>query len=537
MITDFIPFNQIRFFSSFISDYVLEKEELRTLYHHFPTSDNFKKQIEEKQIHFSDKARKRLVKILKEQYFGIKTSEKVLKNIELLEKNNTFTITTGHQLSLFTGHLYFIYKIISVINTTEILSEKYPDFQFVPVYWMATEDHDFEEINHFHLHNKTLCWNSEQKGMTGNFDTESLHDVFISFEKTIGMGKNAEFLKQLLKDSYLKNSSLASATRYLVNELFEHYGLIIIDGNHHELKKEFIPYMKNDLFQNVAYQEVSKTISEIQNINKNYPIQVNPREINLFYLTQNGRNRIISTENGFKVHQTDITFSENEILNELENFPERFSPNVILRPLYQEVILPNLAYIGGGGEIAYWLELKRFFNVENIPFPILMLRNSALLISEHQYDKIKKLNLSVKDLFLKVNDLKNKKIKEFSEFPIDFSSQKEVLQKQFSDLYILAEKTDVTFKNAVKAQEKKQLKGLENLEKRLLKAQKRKYSNELERIVVLQNELFPNGSLQERFSNFSEFYLEYGNLFIPNLVRDFDPFDFRFLVLKYGRKI
>ncbi len=533
MVTNFIAFDQIRFFSSFISDYVLEKKELQTLYHRFPTLDNFKKQIEEKQTCFSDQARKQLVEALKEQYSGVKTSEKVLKNIELLEKNNTFTVTTGHQLSLFTGHLYFIYKIISVINTTKFLSEKYPDFQFIPIYWMATEDHDFEEINHFHLHNKTLCWNSEQTGMTGNFSTESLNDTFNSFEKIVGMGKNADFLKQLFNDSYLKNNNLASATRFLVNALFQHYGLVIIDGNHHKLKKAFIPHIKNDLMQNIAYQEVSKTISEIQDINRNYPIQVNPRKINLFYLTKNGRNRIISTENGFKIHQTDITFSKNEIINELENFPERFSPNVILRPLYQEVILPNLAYIGGGGEIAYWLELKRFFNAENISFPILMLRNSVLLISERQYDKTKKLHLSVNDLFLKSDDLKNKKIREFSDFPIVFSSQKKVLQKQFSDLYVLAEKTDITFKNAVKAQEKKQLKGLENLEKRLLKAQKRKFSNEMERIILLQNELFPNGFLQERFSNFSDFYLERGSDFIPILVESFNPFDFRFLVVKY----
>lgn len=536
MTTNSIAFEQIRFFSSFISDYILEKEALKPLYQYFPTSENFKKQIEAKQTHFSEQARRRLVKALKEQYFGVKTSEKVLKNIELLEKNNTFTITTGHQLSLYTGHLYFIYKIISVINTTKILSEKYPDFQFVPIYWMATEDHDFEEINHFHLHSKTLCWNSEQTGMTGSFDTESLDNVFNSFEKMIGIGKDAEFLKQLFKDSYLKNKNLASATRFLVNALFEHYGLVIIDGNHRELKKAFIPYFRNDLMQNIANQEVSKTISEIQNIDKNYPTQVNPREINLFYLTENGRNRIVRNENGFNVHQTNIAFSKDEILSELENFPERFSPNVILRPLYQEVILPNLAYIGGGGEIAYWLELKRFFNAEKVPFPILMLRNSVLLISERQYNKIKKLHLSVEDLFLTSNDLKNKKIREFSEFPIDFSPQKEILQKQFSDLHALAEKTDVTFKNAVKAQEKKQLKGLEHLEKRLLKAQKRKHSNELERIISLQNELFPNGSLQERFSNFSEFYLECGDQLIPSLVNNFDPFDFRFLVIKYDDK-
>ncbi|MDO4229733.1 MAG: bacillithiol biosynthesis cysteine-adding enzyme BshC [Capnocytophaga sp.] len=533
MIIDQIPFEKIRFFSSFLSDYILEKDSLRYLYNHFPTLTNFKKQIDEKQNHFSQEARNLLVKAIKEQYFGTRTSTKVLENIELLGKKNTFTITTGHQLSLFTGHLYFIYKIISVINTTKILSEKYPDYQFVPIYWMATEDHDFEEINHFHLHKKTLHWSSSQTGMTGNFNTETLDQVFHLFEKNIGLGKNANTLKQLFKSSYLENNNLASATRFLVNALFEHYGVVVVDGNHHGLKKSFAPYMKNDLLQHTAYQEVSKSIQQIQQIDKTYPIQVNPREINLFYLTKNGRNRIITSKDRFQVHQTDITFSQSEILNELAHYPERFSPNVIMRPLYQEVILPNLAYIGGGGEIAYWLELKRFFDTEQIPFPILMLRNSAILISENQLNKIKKLQLSTEDLFLNNNDLKNKKIRQLSDFPIDFSQQKATLQKQFADLYQIAEQTDVSFKNAVKAQEIKQLKGLEKLEKRLLKAQKRKFAEQLARIDYLQDELFPHGSLQERFSNFSEFYLEQGDNFISNLVEDFNPFDFRFLLLKY----
>lgn len=533
MVIDRIPFGQIRFFSSLVGDYILERGDLRNLHDHFPTLINFKKQIEEKQKNFSQEARNRLVKALKEQYSETKTSEKVLENIDLLSQKNTFTITTGHQLSLFTGHLYFIYKIVSVINIAKKLSEEYPDYQFVPVYWMATEDHDFEEINHFHLHNKTLHWNSSQTGMTGNFNTKTLDEVFQLFEKHIGLGKNADTLKALFKSSYLENNDLASATRFLVNALFKQYGVVVIDGNHHLLKESFVPYMKNDLMQNTAYQEVSKSIQEIQQIDKSYPIQVNPREINLFYLTKDGRNRIIASEGGFQVHQTEITFSQSEILDELAQYPERFSPNVIMRPLYQEVILPNLAYIGGGGEIAYWLELKRFFDTEQIPFPILMLRNSALLVSENQFNKIKKLNLSTEDLFLKSNDLKNKNIKRFSEFPIDFSSQKATLRKQFEDLYKIAEQTDITFKNAVKAQETKQLKGLEKLEKRLLKAQKRKYAEQLTRIEFLQNELFPNGSLQERFSNFSEFYLEQGSDFIPNLITNFDPFDFRFLVIKY----
>ena len=533
MITTYIPYHDIRFFSKLICDYIDEREEVRPFYHHFPKIEEFKLQIEEKKKSFSKESREILVKSLQNQYSELKTSPKVLKNIVRLGDSNTFTVTTGHQLSLFTGHLYFIFKIISVINTTKRLSEAYPDCHFVPVYWMATEDHDFEEINHFHLSNRTLCWNSEQTGATGAFDTKELTAVFNTFSKAIGTSKDAETLKRLFENSYLKHSTLAEATRYLVNELFEDYGVVIIDGNDASLKQQLIPYIKNDLLQQTAHNEVNRTIAALQAVDKLYPVQVNPREINVFYLVEGLRERIVRTEEGFEVHNTAIKFSNEEILSELQAHPERFSPNVILRPLYQEVILPNLAYIGGGGEIAYWLELKSFFEKEKVLFPMLMLRNSAMLVSERQLEKIKKLSLSLTDVFLKPEDLKNLKVKQLSEFPIDFSPQKETLKAQFAHLYTLAERTDITFKNAVKAQEVRQLKGLEKLEARLLKAQKRKYDVQLEQIVVLQSELFPNNTLQERFSNFTDFYLVKGEQLISELVNDFNPFDFRFVVIQY----
>jgi bacillithiol biosynthesis cysteine-adding enzyme bshC len=533
MITAHIPYQNIRFFSKLITDYVLEKEELRPFYNHFPSLLHFKKQIVEKEESFEQNTRDVLVKSLKEQYAQQKATSKVLRNIELLAKRNTFTITTGHQLSLFTGHLYFIYKIITVINTAKKLSEVYTDCHFVPVYWMATEDHDFEEINHFHLSQQTIFWNSTQTGATGNFTTDTLEAVFQIFDRAIGLGKNADVLRLLFHNSYLKHQNLAEATRFLVNALFEEYGVVVIDGNDKALKELFVSYIKDDLLYHTAYNEVTKTIGALHQINASYPIQVNPREINMFYLTPNGRDRIVKANEGYAVYQKDIHFTKDEILKELNTFPERFSPNVILRPLYQEVILPNLAYIGGGGEIAYWLELKSFFEKENIPFPMLMLRNSAMLISERQEEKLQKLKISVEDLFLKTDDLMNKKIKQLSSFPIDFTPQKTVLQKQFTDLYLLAQQTDVTFEKAVKAQEAKQLKGLDQLEKRLLKAQKRKYSEELDHTVHLQNQLFPNALLQERFANFTDFYLQKGEKLIPELVNDFNPFDFRFVVIRY----
>src|SRR5690606_29172845 len=232
------------------------------------------------------------------------------------------------------------------------------------------------------------------------------------------------------------------------------------------------------------------------------------------------RERIIEQEGRFYVNETEITFSREELLKEVNENPERFSPNVITRPLYEEVVLPNLCYIGGGGELAYWFELKEYFEAVKVPFPILLLRNSALIENAKQNEKRKKLNISRAELFLKQHELINRKVRQISNIDIDFREQKEHLVRQFQHLYELAEKTDKSFLNAVKAQEVKQIKGLENLEKRLLKAQKRKLKDEVERIANLQNQLFPFKSLQERHTNFSEKYLEYGEGLIPELIKE-----------------
>src|SRR5690606_29461742 len=172
---------------------------------------------------------------------------------------------------------------------------------------------------------------------------------------------------------------------------------------------------------------------------------------NLFYLHNNQRERIVEVDGKYSVYGTNISWSQTDILNEVENHPERFSPNVILRPLYQEVILPNLCYIGGGGEIAYWLELKSNFEANNITFPILLVRNSVVLATKKQMEKAEKLKLSTADLFQKQKKLLNNKTKEISNFDIDFSTQKEFLKQQFENLYSIAAQTDISFKNAVKA--------------------------------------------------------------------------------------
>lgn len=524
-----IHYKNTGFFSKTMEDYLNADEKIQSFYNRFPSLRNFEKQIAEKKAsHFTSSQRQRLVKVLQEQYSDVKTSSLTQKNIESLAEENTFTITTGHQLNLFTGPLYFLYKIISTINMCEHLAMQYPNENFVPIYWMATEDHDFDEINYFNFKGKKVQWNSNQTGAVGRFSTEGLQEVFEVFSEHLGNSTNAKEIKRIFEKGYLEHNTLANATRYIANELFGDYGLVILDADSKTLKQQFTPYVEYELLNQISYKEVSKTISEF---GQHYNVQVNPREINLFYLTDEIRERIVLENGVYKVLNTSISWTKDEILDHLHKQTECFSPNVIMRPLYQEVILPNLCYIGGGGELAYWLELKSYFDKVNIPFPILLLRNSAQILSEKQQKKLEKLGVSVEELFLKQNDLLAKKVLNNSNVKIDFSQQKEFLQKQFDDLRELATKTEESFVGAVNAQEQKQLKGLENLEKRWLRAEKRRQKDMVERITLLQNEILPNQSLEERQRNFSEFYLEYGSNFIQILKDNLHPLQLEFTIL------
>ncbi|RFN57769.1 bacillithiol biosynthesis cysteine-adding enzyme BshC [Marixanthomonas ophiurae] len=529
MPTKTIPYQETNYFSSLICDYLAEKDALNPFFGNFPKLENFSKQIEKKQG-FTQESREILVESLKKQYINVSISKETRDNIQSLSNEKTFTITTGHQLNLFTGPLYFLYKIFSVINLSEKLNKKHPENHFVPVYWMASEDHDFEEINYFNFEGKKVQWNREASGAVGELSTNGLNEVLEVVHAKLGNSEHAQYLIELFKEAYTKYKTLSDATRYLANELFKDYGLVIIDGNDASLKKAFIPYVKKELTENLSYKKVTETTKKLTNLG--YAEQVHPREINLFYLTEGLRERIIERGGIFYINETELSFSKEELLEQLENHPERFSPNALLRPLFQEVVLPNLCYVGGGGELAYWFQLKDYFESVEVPFPILLLRNSVLLMPSKLSEKLEKLEVSVEDLFLKQHELKTKHTKHLSEINIDFSKQRKYLQQQFKDLYTIAEKTDASFLGAVGAQEKKQLNGLDNLEKRLLKAQKRKLADELKRLTAIQDTLFPKQSLQERTMNFSEFHLEHGNVLLSEIKENLDPLVNEFTVLE-----
>lgn len=532
MEVDCIPFSETGYFSKIVNDYLEESEKIKPFYQYSPELGSFSEVIKNKQ--FSKESREVLVASLIKQYengkLNLKNFDAVSTNIYALNDPNTFTITTGHQLCLFTGPLYFIYKIVSVINLCKRLKELHPKKNFVPIYWMATEDHDFAEVNHFFYQGERISWDTEQKGAVGRMNLDGLDSVFKLFEKSLeDYSGNAENLKKLFRDSYLKNNTLAAATRYLVNQLFSDQGLVVLDGDDHFLKVEFSSVMKDELLNEISSKLVGDTS---QKLGKSYKIQVNPREINLFYLQENARNRIVKDGETYKINDTELVFSEVELLRELELHPENFSPNVLLRPIYQECILPNLAYIGGGGELAYWFQLKSSFVHFDIPMPMLLLRNSVMYMNSKQHKCFKNLNLSLEQLFIRKGDLIKKWVIDSASEDLLLSKEKEKLNKLFDNMIDKMQAIDASLTEHTKASKAKQLKALNSISDKLIRTKRKQSETATNQISYLKDKLFPNEGLQERRDNFSLIYMQLGEDFIPRLLEELKLPTKDFTVLK-----
>ncbi len=522
----YISYQDTHSFSKLVLDYVNNEDLLKSFYSFRPDMEGLKQAVDARNFKGN---RAELVDVLRKQYQNIKANQLVQTNISLLAEENTFTVTTGHQLNLFTGPLYFIYKIVTTINLASQLKAAYPEKNFVPVYWMATEDHDFEEINHVSVEEKNISWIQQSNGATGRLDTKSVSAAIMAYKAYLGISENGLKLAKLVEEAYLNNANLADATRVLVNSLFENYGLVIIDADDVSLKKQFSTIIKEDITTQKSAELTEKTSERLAN--NGYKSQVNGRDINFFYLIDNLRERIIEKDNKFTVNHTEISFTKDQLLTEIENHPERFSPNVIMRPLYQEVILPNIAYIGGGAEVAYWMQLKGNFDYYQIDFPVLLLRNSALLVDQRSAENINKLGFKLEDAFLSTDELQQIWIKNNSDSNLSLANEISAIQAVFDQLKLRAFKIDKTLESATEAAKTKTNHLLTNLEKKLFKAEKKKYAVSLNQIENVKNRLFPNGTLQERVVNIAPMYVNYGDDFISSLIEHLEPLGGDFTLL------
>ena len=472
-----------------------------------------------------------LVEVLEEQYKDLPFQEKAINNISSLKEPTTFTVCTAHQPNLATGYLYFVYKILHAIKLADELNALHPNLHFVPVYYMGSEDNDLAELGVFRYGGQQYRWDADgQTGAVGRMKTDSLTPLLEELFSKIGPpGKHQEKLELMLREAYLLRETIGAATQFLVHALFGSRGLVVLDADDARLKREFLPVMQDDLLRNTA-----KNILEPEDAKtgKTAPQQAFARPINSFYLKENIRERIEKDGEKYNVLNTDISFSEAEIIAELDAHPERFSPNVILRPLYQETILPNVAFIGGGSEVAYWLQLQEVFAHYKVFLPAILLRQSVLVMDEKAVDLQQKLALRDAELFLSLPEMEKLLVTRAAGDSLDFSAEKSSLESILQKLAKQAEEIDTTLKGAAGAVSKKINHQLDILKKKMIRAEKRNQEVMMTRAEKLKNLIFPGGTLQERREIFMAWYLDLGEDFFDALYEKMRAMDAAFLILK-----
>lgn len=510
-----VDISKTGYFSNIINDYLKGEEKLSPFYVHSPDIIGISNALKARVGFKTD--RKLLVDGLKSQYSFVQDDPFVSSNIDRLLLDNTYTIVTAHQPAIFTGTLYFVYKILHTVALCNKMKELHPGNEFVPVYYMGSEDADLDELGQIYLSGDTIRWETKQEGAVGRMKAEQLDPILNRIEGELSVLPFGKELIDLLKSCYHRKHNIQEATFKLLHELFGRFGVVVFIPDHKEFKKAMVPVFKKDLFDNLPYEKVSETIELLE---KDYKVQANPRQINLFYFGDGRRDRIEkSGDNEWSVIGTDLKFTREELEKELVEYPERFSPNVILRGLMQETLLPNLAYVGGGGELAYWMEYRTMFEKFEIPFPALILRKSFLLVEEKYQKKINRLGLKVTSLFHSQEEIMSEIVNRNTESQLSLVNEIEEISKNYDRINYLSGSIDITLEKHVASLKVRSIKALQALEKKMLRAEKRKFSEEQQMVESIKKNLFPKNNLQERVENFMPWYAKYGPVFFDELLK------------------
>ncbi|MBV6438756.1 MAG: bacillithiol biosynthesis cysteine-adding enzyme BshC [Haliscomenobacteraceae bacterium CHB4] len=528
MLKTLLPFDKVPQLSKTDIAYATGDPRLRPFYRYEPKLESFSEIISEREKTAYPRAM--LSEVLKEQYRPLPEHRQVTANIAALADKNTFTVATAHQPSLFLGPLYFLYKALTTINLAEAVEARNPGKRIVPVFVLGSEDHDLEELNSINLFGKKLVWPSEEKGAVGSMRTAGLTSVLAELKSTLGESEAASALFQRVERGYTHSATIAEATQAMLHDLFGRYGLVVLNMNDARLKRHFLPYLKVELKERPCFGIVTETSERLNALG--FKTQATPREINLFYMLPGLRERIVLENGAYKVLNTDLAFSEKDILAEVESHPERFSPNVVLRPLYQEVILPNLAYVGGGGELAYWLERKPLFEHFGTAFPALVRRHSVMWLDRDAVKKLHKFGFTAAEFFGDTDALVRTYVEQHASGEVSLQAETSDLKNIFDRLAAKATAIDPTLEKAVRAEEVKAVGSLEQWENRLVRAEKQKHEVTINQIRTGKEKFFPGGGLQERHDNFMPYLLKYGDAFIETLKANLTSFDQGFVVLE-----
>ena len=523
-----LAYSQTGFFSTTVLDYISGSKDLQPFYEHPVSVEGVKAAMVCRKSFNTN--RQLLTAVLQEQYKEVALTEKQQYNLQQINDANTFTITTAHQPNIFTGHLYFIYKILHAVKIAAELNIQIPDAHFVPVYYMGSEDADLEELGHIFLNGQKYAWETKQTGAVGRMKVDdALVKLITAISGQLLVHPFGKEIVTLMQQCYQPGITIEQATFKMVNSIFADYGLLILLPDNRRLKQAFIPVLQKELLEQFSQAAVKESVSSFP---EKYKAQASGRDLNLFYLQEGSRERVERVgDNKWTIVNSSISFNKEELLLELNQHPERFSPNVILRPVFQEVILPNIVFIGGGGEIAYWLELKKVFETAAVPYPLMAVRNSFLIIENKQDAIIKKLGFDYEAIFKNEFVLMNELVKRDSTEQVDLINEKEQLAALYQHIMSVAGKVDASLQNHAEALHTKAVKKINTLEKKMLRAEKLKFASQQSQLHKIKSQLFPNDSLQERVENFMLLYSQWGNSLIQMIYDNSSVFEQKFCVL------
>lgn len=527
----FINFCDIPGHQNLFLDYLYEFENVKKYYKkNFRDDDEYKKIITK--LSSSPRDHKyQLTEILKGQYEGLNASKNTFGNIQALSSPNTFAVATGQQLGIFAGPLYTFYKIITAIKLSVSLKEKFPEYNFIPLFWMPGDDHDFEEIKSVSLIDQTNNLNSISyddglehdinRGGVGELKLNAgINRTLAGLEDSLRKTEFTNELLNMLKDCYQEGKTIKEAFKKLIMNFFDDYGLVIFDPQPKDAKELLKELFK---FEIENFRTTSKTLVETSaNIEEVYHSQVKVRAINLFYSEGDGRYLIEPFENEFKLKGKRKKFSKVELLSVIDEHPEYFSPNVMLRPICQDYLFPTIAYVGGPGEISYFAQAIPLYDIYKVEQPLIYPRSSLTIIEKNISNIFEKYDIIFNDLFLEYDRLSKKAVSKFSDFNFDdiFQSAKDNITASFNNLQQQISAIDPTLSSPIQASRDKALQNLDSLKTKAESAQVNKHEAVLRQVSKAVNIAYPNSNLQERELNFIYFANKYGPDFINKLYKE-----------------
>ena len=540
----YINFSDIPGHQNLFLDYLYEFENVSDFYpYDFRNRDNYLKifkNILEKRSYLSAD----ISQLISNQYSNINKSETTEGNIKKLSDKKTLAIVTGQQLGILGGPLYTFYKIITAIKLSRFLSERYNDYNFVPVFWLEGDDHDFNEVRAIKIIDegnsllnigyKEEIEEDDAKQSVGHIKFDStIQDFFDNLDKNL---KDTEFKVQLLnelKDFYSEGKSFKEAFKDLIFKYFDEYGLIIFDPQEIEVKRLLKPIFKKEITDFRLHTEklvhLSATLEEL------YHAQVKVKPVNLFLNYDGGRHSVEPVDNEFRLRRKRKSFTYDQLLELLENEPDKFSPNVLLRPICQDFLLPTAFYIGGPSEISYFAQIKPLYEFYDIVQPIIYPRSSATILESTIENILEKHSVQINDLFIDVENVKKKIINSVAESSIDamFDGLTKQVETAFDQLKEKLIDLDKTIADASNRYRDKIFSSINELKSKAEKAQQKKYEVTLRQIDKAAINLFPNSNLQERELNFVYYVNKYGNEFIKKIFDELQINKFEHQILEF----